>query len=55
MFPGGVFLGKIFKYILCSLLYFKYLDPVPKLIDVVIKKKEQREHHWRMIMICGKV
>ena len=38
-----------------QILQIEQLYPMPKLIGTVNKKKGQREHHWRMVMISGKV
>ena len=38
-----------------QMLQIKQLHPMPKLIGPVIKKKVQREHHWRMVIISDKV
>ena len=38
-----------------QILQIEQLHPMPKLIGAVIEKKEQCEHHWRMVIISGKV
>ena len=39
----------------CNLSEMGQLHAMPKLRGVVIRKKGHREHHWRMVIIYGKV